>query len=62
MWFLYYSNVCPPSPCCSVGHFSDMYAKKLGINAEVLRKTLWGNYFLNTKTKRVCKKAQVHHV
>lgn len=42
-----------------MSHFAEMYAKKLGINAEVLKKTLWGDYFLNNKTKRILKGAQV---
>jgi ribosome assembly protein 1 len=47
-----------------VGHFAEMYAKKLGIKAAVLNKTLWGDFYLNTKTKRIFKGAQVslyHH-
>ena len=36
-----------------------MYARKVGINASVLEKTLWGDYFLNAKSKRIFKGAQV---
>lgn len=43
----------------SVSHFAELYAKKLGIQAGTLRKTLWGDFFLNTKTKRIHKGAQV---
>ena len=43
----------------SVSHFAELYAKKLGIQADTLRKTLWGDFFLNTKTKRIHKGAQV---
>ena len=42
-----------------VSHFAKLYAKKLGIRSDVLRKTLWGDYFLNTKAKRIFKGAQV---
>ena len=42
-----------------VSHFAEMYAKKLGINAQVLKKTLWGDFYLNSKTKRIFKGAQV---
>lgn len=43
----------------SVSHFAEMYAKKLGIRVDILNKTLWGDYFLNTKSKRIFKGAQV---
>lgn len=36
-----------------------MYANKLGLKAEVLQRTLWGDFFLNTKAKRIFKGAQV---
>ncbi|XP_064391164.1 elongation factor-like GTPase 1 isoform X2 [Halichondria panicea] len=42
----------------SVSHFAELYSKKLGIRADVLNKTLWGDYFLNTKSKRIFKGAQ----
>ncbi len=45
--------------CRSVNHFAELYAKKLGIRAEILRRTLWGDFFLNTKAKRIFKGAQV---
>ncbi|XP_065202388.1 elongation factor-like GTPase 1 [Planococcus citri] len=38
--------------------FVEIFAKKLGFSTAVLRKTLWGNYYLNSKTKRVMKGAQ----
>lgn len=43
----------------SVNHFAQMYARKVGIKADVLEKTLWGDYFLNAKSKRIFKGAQV---
>ncbi|KZP01342.1 P-loop containing nucleoside triphosphate hydrolase protein [Calocera viscosa TUFC12733] len=36
-----------------VGTFSRLYADKLGIKEENLRRTLWGDFFLDPKTKRV---------
>ncbi|XP_033634554.1 elongation factor-like GTPase 1 [Asterias rubens] len=42
-----------------IDHFADMYATKLGVKVEILRKTLWGDFFLNSKTKRIMKGAQV---
>ena len=47
---------------CRVSHFTELYAKKLGIQADVLRKTLWGDFFLNAKTKRIYRGAQVHAI
>ncbi|GAB6018975.1 Elongation factor-like GTPase 1 [Chamberlinius hualienensis] len=41
-----------------VQHFADMYSQKLGVKKEILYKTLWGDYYLNTKTKRIMKGAQ----
>lgn len=42
-----------------VSHFAELYAKKLGIRAELLRKTLWGDFYVNTKAKRIFQGAQV---
>lgn len=36
-----------------------MYAKKLGLNEKVLQRTLWGDFYLNFKTKHIFKDAQV---
>ena len=35
-----------------------MYSKKLNVKAEILNKTLWGDFYLNVKTKRIMKGAQ----
>ena len=35
-----------------------MYSKKLGVKEEILRRTLWGDYYLNSKTKRIMLGAQ----
>lgn len=42
----------------TIHNFAEILAKKLGFNKNVLLKTLWGNYYLNAKTKRVMKGAQ----
>ena len=36
-----------------------MYSKKLGMNEDTLSQTLWGDFFFNSKTKRVQAGAQV---
>nr|CAB3241359.1 elongation factor Tu GTP-binding domain-containing protein 1 [Phallusia mammillata] len=41
-----------------IQHFAKMFAAKLGIKDAVLRKTLWGDYYVNTKTKKIMKGAQ----
>lgn len=40
------------------GQFAELFSKKTGINKDVLLKTLWGDYYLNSKTKRIMKGAQ----
>lgn len=42
----------------SVKDFAAVYASKLGIKKGVLERTLWGDYYINTKAKRVMKGAQ----
>lgn len=41
----------------SIGQFADMYCQKLGISRRVLMKTLWGDYYLNMKQKKILKGA-----
>ncbi|XP_023227441.1 elongation factor-like GTPase 1 [Centruroides sculpturatus] len=41
-----------------ISHFAKLYSTKLGIKEDILNKTLWGDYYLNTKTKRIMKGAQ----
>lgn len=41
----------------SIKTFADIYANKLGIKRQVLEMTLWGDYYLNAKTKRIMKGA-----
>jgi ribosome assembly protein 1 len=42
----------------SIEHFAHLYSQKLGFKLDVLRKTLWGDYYINSKTKRILKGAQ----
>ncbi|XP_060064099.1 elongation factor-like GTPase 1 [Ylistrum balloti] len=42
----------------TINHFAEIFSKKLGIKKEVLQKTLWGDFYLNSKTKRIMKGAQ----
>ena len=37
----------------TVRQFADIYEKKLGINKAVLEKVLWGDFYLDPKTKKV---------
>ncbi|XP_057324553.1 elongation factor-like GTPase 1 [Microplitis mediator] len=41
-----------------IEEFAKIYSEKLGFSQRVLMKTLWGNYYLNMKTKRIMKGAQ----
>ena len=43
---------------CSISDFAEIYSKKLKVKESVLMKTLWGNYYLNTKKKRIMRGAQ----
>ncbi|XP_048583443.1 elongation factor-like GTPase 1 isoform X2 [Nematostella vectensis] len=43
----------------SIKDFANLYSKKLGLKAEILQKTLWGDFYLDSKTKRIFKKAQL---
>ncbi|CAG7853063.1 Ribosome assembly protein 1; AltName: Full=EF-2 like GTPase; AltName: Full=Elongation factor-like 1 [Serendipita indica DSM 11827] len=36
-----------------IGKFARLYSNKLGFNEETLKKVLWGDYYLDPKTKRV---------
>lgn len=38
--------------------FAKLFSEKLGVKEEILRKVLWGDFYLNTKTKRFMKGAQ----
>uniref|UniRef100_A0A224YY67 Ribosome assembly protein 1 n=1 Tax=Rhipicephalus zambeziensis TaxID=60191 RepID=A0A224YY67_9ACAR len=42
----------------STSQFAQLYAEKLGMKKQVLEKTLWGDYYLNAKAKRILKGAQ----
>lgn len=39
----------------SIEHFADIYSQKIGIRKEVLLKTLWGDYYVNMKAKKIMK-------
>ena len=45
--------------CCRVSEFAAQYSSKLGIRPDILHKTLWGDFYLEVKTKRIKKGAQV---
>ncbi|XP_077907226.1 elongation factor-like GTPase 1 isoform X5 [Ictidomys tridecemlineatus] len=38
-----------------IEHFAKIYSKKIGIKKEVLLKTLWGDYYINMKAKKIMK-------
>ncbi|XP_026813344.1 elongation factor-like GTPase 1 isoform X3 [Rhopalosiphum maidis] len=38
--------------------FANLVSNKLGVNVDVLKKTLWGDFYLHSKTKRIMKGAQ----
>ncbi|XP_053128310.1 elongation factor-like GTPase 1 isoform X2 [Hemicordylus capensis] len=38
-----------------IEHFAKLYSQKIGIKSSVLLKTLWGDYYLNTKAKKIMK-------
>ncbi|XP_014600269.1 PREDICTED: elongation factor Tu GTP-binding domain-containing protein 1 [Polistes canadensis] len=42
----------------SIKEFAQFFSTKLGFSKKVLLKTLWGDYYLNSKTKRIMKGAQ----
>ncbi|KAJ8271563.1 hypothetical protein COCON_G00104220 [Conger conger] len=41
-----------------IQQFAQMYCQKMGIRSEVLLKTLWGDFYLNAKAKKIMKGAQ----
>lgn len=42
-----------------IEHFAKIYSQKTGIRKEVLLKTLWGDYYINMKAKKIMKVDQV---
>lgn len=38
-----------------IEHFAKIYSQKTGIRKEVLLKTLWGDYYINMKAKKIMK-------
>lgn len=45
--------------CFRIDTFAKLYSEKLGISSNILLKTLWGDYFLNLKAKKIFKGAHV---
>lgn len=43
----------------SIQQFAQIYSQRMGIKCEVLLKTLWGDFYLNAKAKKIMKGAQV---
>lgn len=39
-----------------IGDFAKLFSNKFGISENVLRRTLWGDYFLQSKSKRIIRK------
>ena len=52
-------STCCVDVCYRVGEFAAQYSSKLGIRPDILHKTLWGDFYLEVKTKRIKKGAQV---
>lgn len=42
----------------SIQQFAQIYSQRMGIKAAVLQKTLWGDFYLNAKAKKIMKGAQ----
>ncbi|XP_037365866.1 elongation factor-like GTPase 1 isoform X2 [Talpa occidentalis] len=38
-----------------IEHFASIYSQKIGIKKEVLMRTLWGDYYINSKAKKIMK-------
>ncbi|KAI4891809.1 hypothetical protein NFI96_024233, partial [Prochilodus magdalenae] len=45
----------------SILQFAQIYSQKMGIRSELLQKTLWGDFYLNAKAKKIMKGAQLEH-
>jgi len=43
---------------CRLEDFASIYSAKVGFSKAVLNKTLWGDFYLNSKLKRIMKGAQ----
>lgn len=41
-----------------INQFAQIYSQKMGIRSDVLLKTLWGDFFLNLKAKKIMRGAQ----
>lgn len=47
---------------CSIQQFAHIYSQRMGIKEQVLLKTLWGDFYLNSKAKKIMKGAQVMYL
>ncbi|XP_036442506.1 elongation factor-like GTPase 1 isoform X2 [Colossoma macropomum] len=47
-----------PRKSICIHQFAQIYCQKMGIRSEVLQKTLWGDFYLNAKAKKIMKGAQ----
>lgn len=43
----------------SIQQFASIYSEKMGIDSELLLKSLWGDFYLNAKAKKIVEGAQV---
>jgi len=43
---------------CRISDFARIFSQKLGYSQTVLNKTLWGDFYMNTKAKRIMRGAQ----
>lgn len=43
-----------------ISDFAAILSKKMGVSQAAMNKTLWGDFYLNSKTKKIMKGAQVY--
>lgn len=43
----------------SIQQFASIYSEKMGVDAELLLKSLWGDFYFNAKAKKIVEGAQV---
>lgn len=44
----------------SIQQFANIYSEKMGVDAELLLKSLWGDFYFNVKAKKIVEGAQVN--
>lgn len=42
----------------SIQQFANIYSEKMGVDAELLLKSLWGDFYFNAKAKKIVEGAQ----